>query len=873
MADPKTKIIPYHNQSPQDVLDAFSSSKNGLSKVEAKDRLKEYGHNALPEQPPRTIWKIIFSQFTSPLMAILIVAGLASVVLGEFFDAGIILVAALVNTALGFFEEYKADRSLEKLKKFLPQTVKARRGGVIETINSHDVVPGDVVFLSAGDKLTADGRIISSQSFEVNEAALTGESGAVKKNIDAVNADAIVSDQTSMVFAGTVVVSGKAEAVIVGTGINTELGRISELVRGVEDEKTPLQHQLAVFSRVLGIAILVLATIVFVAGVLRGLEAVEMFKVAVAIAVSAVPEGLVVAVTVVLAIGMQRILKQKALVRRLVAAETLGSVSVICTDKTGTLTTGQMEVVEVRIDSEPEKIGKELTVGQKELLMALSNTSSVVTSNNADEKTLVGSPTEVAIMKFVLAHTFVPEFLESDELADMPFDSRIKFSARLFKDGNKARLFVVGAPEALLSKTDVTDSERKKLLDAFNNMTNRGLRVLMAAEAVSLDKTDEIDESDVVDLKPLGFVGLRDPLRKEAARTIAQARDAGLIPVMITGDHPETARLIARQAGLPAGPENVITGVELDELNDEELYERIESISVFARVVPRHKLRIVRAWQHRGHPVAMVGDGVNDAPAMKAADIGVAVGSGTEVAKETADMILLDNNFSTIVRAIKEGRIIFENIRKMIVYLLSDSFSEVVLVLGALIIGLPLPILPAQILWINLITDGFPNLALTFEPGEKGIMKEPPRKKDEKILNGEMKVLIFLIGILTDVALFGIYFYLLDRGFNIDEIRTFIFAALGIDSLIYVFAVRQLRTSVFRSNPFANKFLVGGVALGFLLLLAPLTIAPLMSLFNFTSLTFVEWMALVGIALAELLLIEIVKEIYNVSRRRRIAMQ
>ncbi|MCH8049560.1 HAD-IC family P-type ATPase, partial [Patescibacteria group bacterium] len=667
---------------------------------------------------------------------------------------------------------------------------------------------------------------------------------------------------------GTVAVGGRAEVVVTGTGLDTEIGRITKLVLYVEEEETPLQKQLRHFAKLLGLGILALASFVFIFGVARGFDAATMFKISVAIAVSAVPEGLVVGVTVILAIGMQRILKQRALVRRLIAAETLGSVSIICTDKTGTLTTGEMAIDEVRIDGKKvaidEKGNKALDALRRAVL--LTNAAVFEKDPKTGEERISGSPTEIALANYTLDYEDALRRPKDRLLAEVPFDSALKFSARLYTSDKQANLFAMGAPEVMVDRVDISDRKRKELEKTYDEMTKHGLRVLMIAWAKDVKPKEELDEEDVKDLKVLGFVGLRDPLRKEAAESIRQAKLAGLRPVMITGDHPETARVIAAMAGLDVTRGGVITGRELDDMDDEELVSRIEQIHVFARVMPKHKIRIVRAWQRRGRSVAMTGDGVNDAPAIKAADIGIALGSGTEVAKETADMVLLDNNFKTIVMAVREGRIIFDNIRKLIVYLLSDSFSEIILVLGAVLLGLPLPLLPAQILWINLITDGFPSVALTFEPGEKGVMRDKPRKKGERILNQEMMVLIFIIGILTDAVLFLIFFYLLEREVDIEEIRTFLFVALGADSLFYVFAVRKFRSSVFTSNPFENKYLVVGVLLGFALLFAPLIITPLRELFQFTSLTAIEWVVIIGLGFMQLLLIEVVKEIYN--RRR-----
>ncbi|MBU1126060.1 HAD-IC family P-type ATPase [Patescibacteria group bacterium] len=856
------QLIPWQAQSVEDVFDSFSVTKHGLSVAEVERRQREYGANTLPTKPPKSALRILFAQFASPLVFILLAAAAVSFFLNEWLDFSVITIAVLLNSILGFVEEYRADRSLQALKKYLPVQVKVRRDGSQQIIPAMDLVPGDVMLLSAGDKITADGRIIEEQVFEVKEAALTGESAPVKKQVDAIGRKAAIGDRKSMVFAGTIVNEGRAEVVVVSTGLDTEIGKIAKLVLSVEDDKTPLQKQLQSFARFIGIAVLILAVIVFFLGILRGMEVLEIFKIAVAITVSAIPEGLAVAITVILAIGMQRILKKKALVRRLIAAETLGSVQVICADKTGTLTTGEMQVVEVCIGKDVIK-GAPKTEKEFEFLQALYYTSGVVIGEATGEADFSGSQTEIAIMKYLLP-------LRDDLVngtkklgRDLPFSSKNKFAARIIENDHGNTLYVVGAPDILVEKADISDKSKQQVLCDFNDMVGRGLRVLAVARRKDMANLDELDASQVSDLEILGFVGLSDPLRPESARTIQEAKDAGLRTVMITGDHPETALIIAQKAGLEASRRSMLTGLELDELTDDALQDRLESISVYARVSPRHKLRIVYAWQRKGYSVAMTGDGVNDAPALKAADIGIALGSGTEVAKETSDIVLLDNNFKTIIDAIREGRIIFDNLRKMIVYLLSDSFSEIILVLGALAFSLPIPILPAQILWINLITDGFPSLALTFEPGEKEIMQEPPRRKKEPILNSEMKVLILVIGLFTDLVLFGLYFYLLGLDIDIAEIRTFMFLALGIDSLLYIFAIRKFRSTIFRSHPFQNKFLVIGVILGFGLLAAPMVITPLKELFGFVNLHFFEWLILLGLGILELICIEVVKEIYN----------
>ena len=854
-------VIAWHAQSVKDVLEALHTSRTGLTGAEAKERLAEYGPNALPQKPPKS-WVLIFlSQFGSPFMAILIFAGVVSAVLGELLDVGVILAAILINVILGFVEEYKADRSLEALKHFLPQEVNVRREGAVVTVASEDVVVGDVLLINTGDKITADARLLSANAFSTNESALTGESSAVKKTADEVGVEHSVGDRTSMVFAGTAALAGRAEAVVVGTGLATEIGRISQLVAEIKDEKTPLQDQLAAFARLLAIVVLMLTGVIFVVGVLRGFEVAEMFYIAVALAVAAIPEGLIVAVTVVLAIGMQRILKKKALVRRLVAAETLGSVSVICMDKTGTLTTGVMTLEEIRINGNVIPLESEDASVQtlRETVM-WTNRTLVELDQETGEELLQGSPTDMALYRYVRDFVSIDR---SQTVGEVPFSSKLKFTATSFRSGQKYHVAVVGAPDVLLARADVSDPERAKALQVLERMASQGLRVLLVGQISDMSAHTELRANMVHDIDLLGFVGLKDPLRIEASETVETAKRAGLHPVMITGDHPETAAVIASEVGLDLPQGGMLNGAEVDEMSDDQLLNIIEDVRVFARVVPKHKLRIIRAWQRKGKSVAMTGDGVNDAPAIKAADIGIALGSGTSVAKETADMVLLDNNFKTIVDAIREGRIIFDNLRKMIVYLLADSFSEIVLVLGALALGLPLPILPAQILWINLIADGLPAVALTFEPGEDEVMTEPPRRKKEPILNKEMVLLIFLIGLVSDAVLFGIFWYLSGEGLPLNEIRTFVYVALGSNSLFYVFAVRKFRRSIFRSNLFENKFLLLSILFGFALLLAPLMIEPLRYAFQFTPLTVVEWAVVLGLAFGQLLMIELVKEVFN----------
>lgn len=846
-------------QKIEDVLIALDTSNHGLSPQEADIRLARFGRNELPTTGMASVFSLLATQFKNVLMLILLFAALVSLMLGEWLDAGVIGVATLLNIVLGFVEEYKADRSLFALKSFLPQFVFVERAGIISQVDARFIVVGDVIYLMNGDSICADARILACSSLLVNEATLTGESQAVKKDALPVDISFPIADQRNMVFAGTTVIGGKAKVVVVATAQKTQFGQISAMVAVAADKQTPLQIQLTRFSVWLGLGATTLASSVFVFGVVNGLDALQMFKIAVAIAVSAIPEGLVVTTTVVLALGMQRILKKKALVRKLVATETLGSVSIICMDKTGTLTQGQMAVSEMRDAS-----GKILQAEERKTLrriLGITNMAICHKKNNIE--TCAGSPTEVALASEYLPHKDTLGLAEVATITEMPFDSTVKFKAGVYLQGVEKVFYAIGAPDVLLEKINATDNERMRFERIFIDMTQQGLRVLLVVTASVENQIDYYSREKIHDVEVVGFIGLSDPLRESASATVAQARAAGLTPIMITGDHASTARQVALQVGFLENNKRIVTGAELDAMSDVLLYEELENIAVYARVSPRHKLRIVSAWKQKGESVAMVGDGVNDAPAMKVADIGIALGSGTTVAKETADMVLLDDNFQTIIEAIKEGRTIFDNIRKMIVYLLADSFSEVLLVFGAIIFSLPLPILPAQILWINLITDGFPSIALTFEPAENGIMREPPRNRKAQLIDSEMKILIFVIGILCDAILFGVYVYLNNQQMILPDIRTVMFAALGVNSLIYVFSVRKFRSSVFSSNILENTWLLWGVSFGFLLLVLPIVFVPLQKAFEFTALALWEWLIIISLGIIQLLLIELVKMFFN----------
>jgi len=873
----------WHHLSADDVLDHLKSSKEGLAVDRIEDLQQRHGPNALPTKKSDAWWTVLFRQFISPLILILIVAALISVALDEWVDVGVILAAVAVNTVIGFIQEYKASKALAHLKSLVQPHAVVLRGGAEVELLAAELVPGDVLVLQTGDRVTADARLVEGVELSVNEAALTGESMPIKKAVTLLEPGVPLAERTNMLYAGTSVVGGRGLAVVVATGVKTELGNIAKLVQETEETDTPLQEQLGRLARWLAWGVMGVVGFLFVAGVFTGRSTHEMLEMSVALAVAAIPEGLIVSVTIILAIGMQRILRRRSLVRRLVAAETLGSVSIICSDKTGTITEGEMRVTDFiglkdgyRAKDLPAE--KPAFVQQMLEVIALCNDASVVSAD--DGMVLKGSPTERALMQVVLdVKIDVPALTaEHPRSAEIPFDSAHKYMVTANGWPEGSQYLLKGAPGIVMESSDkiqlngrpvkMTEAHREALESQIAKLTQKGLRLIATASRSHKGTVSDMGDHELEQYTFLGLVGLRDPLRAETKEQIQAAAEAGVRTIIITGDHPMTAQAIGAEAGLVVGPEGVIVGRVLDDWTDEELEKRVEDIHIYARVEPRHKIRIVKAWQSRGEVVAMTGDGVNDAPALKAADIGIAVGSGTEVAKQASDVVILDNNLGTITAAIEEGRVIFDNIRKTTVYLMADSFTEMVLIGGSIMMGLPIPLLPAQILWINLVADSFPNAGLTLEPGEKDIMKQPPRPRDEAVLNREMMTIIFLIGVVTDAVLFVLYLWLLGSIGDIETIRSILFAAVGIDSLLYIFAVKSFRKSIFRINPFSNLYLVGGVFIGFGLMLLALLHPFFQEIFEIVPLSLSHWILLLIIGVMKLVAIEIAKEVFLIRPKR-----
>ncbi len=842
----------------------LKTTEEGLSDAEVLQRQKHYGFNELPREKPLAWWVLFTRQFYNPLMIILTLAAGVSLLLGEQIDASVIFAAALLNAIIGFVQEYKANKALEALRRFIQPRAIVLREGVRLEILARELVLGDILLLQIGDRVTADARLIHSEGLRIDESSLTGESLPIEKTIHALSEQTPLADRSNMVFTGSSVVSGSGQAIIVAIGSGTELGKIALLVSQIQEEQTPLQNELNQLAHWIAIVIFGLILSIFCLGVLTGRSPVEMFQMSIALAVAAIPEGLTVSVTIILAIGMQRILHERALVRRLVAAETLGSVSVICTDKTGTITQGEMRASHLFAADKLYDLADSSVILSKQAkkvieLSVLCNDAILTT--NKDGQQAQGSPTERALLLLALKEQLDPSRLRErfTRKAVVPFESKNKFMGTAHKLEQGSRVIFKGAPDRLMRFCDFSKKQQDHLEAVVTDLASKGIRVLMV---ISRDYKKAVSFIDVESCKGFvfeGFIGLRDPLRPEAKLQIEQARQAGVRTIMITGDHPKTAIAIAAEAGIDAGIHSVATGVELDAWTEEELQKRIARISIFARVEPHHKLRIVQALQSRGDVVAMTGDGVNDAPALKLADIGVAVGSGTEVAKQASDIVLLDSNLKTITSAIREGRVIFDNIRKSIVYLLSGSFTEIILITGSILLGLPMPLLPAQILWINLVADTFPNIGLTLEPGEQDVMSLKPHRRDEPVINRQMVGLMLLTGIITNGVLFGLYYWLLSKGESIIYIQSMMFAAVGIDSLFFVFVVKSFRRSFIQINPFANKALLVGVGVGLSLMILGMVHPFFQAIFEVVPLSLSDWSVLFMIAFVKLFSIEFFK--------------
>jgi Ca2+-transporting ATPase len=835
----------------------------GLSEEEVLVRRKHFGSNELIEHGIKSPWRILFEQFTDAMVIVLLVAAAISIIVKDPRDAIIIGVILVLNAILGFVQEYRAERAMAALKQMAAPRVKVRREGELKQLDAHEIVPGDFILLEAGDAVPADARLIDAANLRVQEASLTGESVPVDKQIDALTAESIpLGDRSNMLFMGTAVTYGRGSAVITESGMRTELGRIAELIQSVESEPTPLQRRMAKLGKSLAFAALAIVVIVFLLGVLQGEDLAEMFFTAVALAVAAVPEGLPAVVTISLALGAQHMLRRQALIRKLPAVETLGSVTVICSDKTGTLTENRMSVKILDVAEHTLDLDEQLRDGMPVLRAADERSSPTWTAqtallaggalcNDADlqedtdsqgDFTTIGDPTEGALLVAAARNGVWKDEIETQlqRVKEIPFSSERKLMTTIHElnlaiepDAFGEQIqqilqmpdahyiaFTKGAVDRLLDLSKsvwvegvlkpMDDDWRKRVETANDRMAGEGLRVLGVAYRAWSDLPADIpDEQIEDDLVFVGMVGMIDPPRPEVQEAVALTKTAGIRPIMITGDHPLTAQRIARDLGITEMNRS-LTGVDLERMQDTDLADELETVSVFARVSPEHKLKIVRVLQDKGQIVAMTGDGVNDAPALRRSDIGVAMGiTGTDVSKEAADMVILDDHFATIVRAVREGRNIYDNVRKFIKYTLTSNAGEILVMLLAPLLGMPLPLTAIQILWINLVTDGLPGLALSQEPPEKTIMERPPHSPDEGILARGMGVEIIWIGALMGVVSLGIGYW----GWSVgDEYwSTMVFTTLTLSQMGNALAIRSQRDSLFKIGLLSNKAMLGAV--------------------------------------------------------------
>jgi Ca2+-transporting ATPase len=834
----------YHLLPISEILELFNTTKQGLHHAEAEERLNQYGKNELTEKKKTSVLILLLLQFKDVMIFILLIAAIISFVVGDIKDAVVILVIVLLNAIIGFVQEYRAEKAMEALKKMAAFGATVRRGGNIMQIPAADLVPGDIVILEAGMSVPADIRLIETHALKIEEASLTGESNAVEKSTEEITIEnSPIGDRFNMAYKTTIITYGRAEGIVVATGMDTEIGKIAKLLQ--EDEiKTPLQKRLTDFGKKLSFIVIFICIIIYGAGLLRGEDPIRMLLTAISVAVAAIPEALPAVITISLALGANRMVRKNALIRKLPAVETLGSVTYICSDKTGTITQNKMTVMDTWLASNASTI-QEYTPEQLLMLAIELNHDVILDENNQ----LKGDPTEIALVEYSRKSKeynkqWMADFKRQHEL---PFDSVRKRMTTIYPFAGQWLIVTKGAVENILSVCENANSN--EINSATEIYAQQGKRVLgYAIKRVDTLPASISIETIETNLEFIGLVAMIDPPRTEVIQAIADCHTAGITPVMITGDHPITAKAIATETGiLRHKTDRVITGAELSNLSDEELLKEIEYIKVYARVSPEQKLNIVKALQSKNHFVAMTGDGVNDAPALKRANIGIAMGiTGTDVSKEAAHMILLDDNFATIISAVHEGRRIFDNIRKFIKYVVTCNSAEIWLILLAPLIGLPIPLLPIHILWVNLVSDGLPGLALAAEPAEANILKRPPRKTNESIFAGGVGVHVLWVGLLMGAVCIGTQGWAIRAG-N-DKWMTMVFTVLSISQMGHAMAIRSDWKSLFSQGVFGNKQLLGAVLLTLVLQLAVIYVPFLQDIFRTQSLTMTELFICVGLS-------------------------
>jgi Ca2+-transporting ATPase len=890
----------------EDVFKQLNSGEKGLSEKEAKDRQKFYGLNSIPTKKEIGFFGIVWGQLKSFLIIVLIVAALISMILGEKINAGVILVGVFVNLIFGAWQERKTSKLLKSLSASVANFAIVIREGEEKSINAKDLSPGDIVSLSAGDKVPADIRLFKTLQLKIDEALLTGESEPREKDARILQKDAILAERKNMAFSGTMVVEGKGIGVVAEIGQNSELGRISQMLYQIKEEKTPLQKKMDWLAVFLTRVVLALSFFVLIFGLIFNYSFITMFTMAIAIAVSAIPEGLAVIATVVLAIGMRKILERGALVKKLLGAEVLGSTDVICVDKTGTITEGNMKISKIYADGIEFDFDDE---GKKEKYFqdiemfllrigALCNDSYPSKENNGiNDKFFGGNLTDRALLLSASKKGIKKEELEKEfeRLDEIPFNSENRFMMTIHKGGDKRNIvYAKGAPEQILLFSDfaydhklkkqekMTEGQREKIIKNYEKMSKDGLRVIALCykevppnfNAISDTKHSDSNSApknkiSIADTYTnfifVGLLGIKDPVRAEVKETIKTVEKAGVKTIMITGDNKFTAKNIGKEIGLETKEENMLTGKELDEISQSDLKERVKKIQIYARTTPEQKLKIVQAWQENGMVVAMTGDGINDAPAIKQADIGISLGGGNDVAKETADIILLDNNFKNIIEAVKQGRVIFANIKKVVLYLLSDSLCEVFIVIGAIFMKLPLPVLASQIIWVNLIDDILPAIALARDGEMENVMTKENKKTD--ILDKENKALIFftsLAGAVSVLAIFLIFWKGKEENYVLAN--SIAFALLGMNTLFFVFCVRDIKKPFWRVSWIENRALLYAVLVGIFMQVSAIHIPFLQNIFKTTAINLFQWVFVIVASFVVIFIVEFVKWIFNRQR-------
>jgi len=896
----KDRPLPCHSMTVDETLAHLKSSLDGLGSEEVKKRQEKFGKNILPGKKAPSIWMIILNQFKSPLIYILIVAGAVSIALNEIKDAIFIFVVIFLNAGLGTFQEWRAEKSASMLQELIKISSKIIRNGVQTIKDSEELIPGDIVLLEPGDKVPADLRLINATNLTIDESILTGESVASEKHINVMEEETPISDCSNMAFAGTEVVTGKARAIITRTGLETEIGKIASSVYESRSSKTPLLIRMEKFSKQVGFIIVGASILLAILAFFRGIEFNEVFILAIALAVSAIPEGLPVGITVALSISTNRMTKRNVIVRKLSAVESLGSCTLIASDKTGTLTmnkqTAEVVVTEPNkrylLDSTQDINNKEQidsdenqenfnnylridssTAELENLLKAAVIDNGALIDRTGEKERIRGNPIDIALIDLNIRLGLNPEEIRNNITVsgEIPFSSGTKFSAKFYSDDGKDKIAAKGAPEVILSlcskiksENGLIDIETAQVINEVDKLTAEGYRVIAVAEGEVKKYKDysKIKKEDLPLLTLLGLIGFIDPLRTDVKAAVKKCKTAGIAVVMITGDHPITAFAIAKELGIVNSQKDIITGTELGEFEgkpDDDFLNKVKDKKVFARVTPLQKLKLVESFIKLGHFVAVTGDGINDAPALKKANIGVAMGSGTDVTKDTASIIVTDDSFASIVSGVEEGRFAYDNIRKVTYLLISTGAAEIILFTFAILAGLPIALLAVQILWLNLVTNGIQHVALAFEKGEKGALLRPPRKPSEGIFNKLMIQQTALSGVIMGIIAALVWLYLLRSGKPIADSRNVLLMLMVFFENIHVFNCRSERVSAFRIPLKNNYFLIAGVLAAQGIHIISMYIPYMQGLLGVSPISIIEWLILLSISLSIIIVMEIFK--------------